>query len=366
MPSTEARRSCQISYLREEFRSRTRREDVKTATRIAIGLVITACLFGLLIFLVGIEEFVDAATSIKPQLAAAILSTVAVRRLFHGMILYAAFARFGVEITYLQAVFLSASVSFMKAVTPFAQLSGEPLAAGIITQSLNETYEASLATISMVEAIKVIPSLSVFAVGSIYFTIFPTRIPPSITPMFALFGLLLLLIPIFGVVLWKYREPAESFATAVFVTVGRGVSVLPRVPRLDEESIRERVRGFSSRFFDLLSHRRLVLEVTALTFGTLFLTVLVFWLALQAVGVVAPIPIVMFAIPFSKLASVIPSPGGVGGTEGVLVIFITTLTANSAESVTTAVIISSGASYWTTAIVGGLGIALVLPLLSDS
>ena len=338
---------------------------MQTGTRIGIGVLVTACLFALLIFFVGIEEFFEAVASMDPQLAAAVVSAIAVRRLFHGLIVYAAFARFEVTVSYLQAVFISASVSFAKKATPLAQLSGEPIAAGIITDAIDDTYEDSLAAISVIETVKFVPAMTVFVVGSTYFVVFPTAIPSSIRPIFGLFGAVLLLVPLVGIVLWSYKDRAEAIATAAVVALANAVSVIPRVPSPNEEDIRNRISGFSSRFVDLTTNRRLVVELSILTFCTLFLTVLALWIALGGVGVAVPLPIVLFAVPFSKLASAVPSPGGVGGVEGVLVIFITSLTAHSIEQVTTGVIISSGVAYWMTALVGGLGIAFVLPLLSS-
>jgi len=338
---------------------------VKKVTRIAIGVSVTTAMFLLLIVFVGIERFVEAIMSIEPWLAAAIVSTIAARRLVQGLILYVAFARFEVEVTYLQAIFLSASTTFAKKITPFAQLAGEPLAAGIITDAINDTYEESLAAISMVETIKFIPSLTVFVAGSIYFAFFPTAIPPAVAPIFGLFGVVLLLVPIVAAVLWEYRDQMEALATTVVMYLGLLVALIPRVPRPDKESVKDRVTNFSSIFVDLTTNHWLVIEISILTFLTLFLTVFELWLALRAVGVTVPIPIVLFAVPFSKLASALPSPGGVGGVEAVLVIFITALTTNPVRGVTTGVIISSGVAYWMTAIVGGLGIAFVLPLLSE-
>ncbi|PSP60382.1 hypothetical protein BRC73_02485 [Halobacteriales archaeon QH_7_66_37] len=265
-------------YPELNFPRPSRSQHVQTGTRIGIGVLVTACLFALLIFFVGIEEFLEAVTSMDPQLAAAVVSAIAVRRLFHGLIVYAAFARFEVTVSYLQAVFISASVSFAKKATPLAQLSGEPIAAGIITDAIDDTYEDSLAAISVIETVKFVPAMTVFVVGSTYFVVFPTVIPSSIKPIFGLFGAVLLLVPLVGIVLWSYKDRAEAIATAAVVALANAVSVIPRVPSPNEEDVRNRISGFSSRFVDLTTNRRLVAELSILTFCTLFLTVLALWI----------------------------------------------------------------------------------------
>jgi len=338
---------------------------VQTVSRIAIGVIATTGVFVLLIIFVGIGQFVEAVSMMDPWLAGAIVSIVAIRRLVQGTILYVAFTRFQVEVSYAQSFFISASTTFAKNATPFAQLGGEPLAAGIITDAVDDTYEESLAALSMMETVKFIPALAVFVSGSLYFAIYPTPIPQSITPIFGVFGVVLLVLPLVAAVIWRYRDRAQAIATAAVMTLSRPVSVIPRVSMPDEESIRERIASFFSIFVDLTTDRRLVVEVAILSFIALFLTVLELWLALKAVGVDVLVPIVLFAVPFSRLASVLPSPGGVGGVEGVLVIFITALTSHPVRDVTTGVIISSGVGYWMTALVGGLGIAFALPLLSE-
>jgi uncharacterized protein (TIRG00374 family) len=337
---------------------------VQTRTRIALGVGVTVVIFGLLILFVGVERFVETITSVDPLYVAAILAVILVRRTCQGGILYVAFNRFDVRITLLASVFLSASTTFVKNAVPFGQLGGEPVAAGVVTESVDAPYEECLAALSTVETIRFIPSTTVFLGGSLYFVFFPTSVPPIIEPLFGVFGLLLFVLAVLAVVVWKFQGPAEAYVARTLYRASAVLTVVPLVARPDEETVRDRVEAFGTLFVDLTTDRWLVAGVATLSFGNTFFTVLELWIALRAVGLSVPFPIVLFAVPFSQLASILPSPGGVGGIEGVLVLFVTALTASAVRDVTTGVILFSGLGYWMTILIGGVGLSVALPLLT--
>ena len=337
---------------------------MRTATRVAIGVGLTALVFAALILFVGVDRFLDTVTTVDPRIVAAILATIVLRRVSQGAILYVAFNRFSVGISLVQAVFLSASTSFANNVTPFAQLGGQPLAAGIVTDAVEKPYEQCLAALSTVETIRFVPSTAIFLFGSLYFVLFPTPVPAAVEPLFTLFAAFLVALCVLAVVVWRYQATAERALTRVFTRVLGVLAVVPFVSPPDEDDVADRVEGFSSLFVDLTTDPGLVARVVPLSFSNTFLTVFELWLALQAVGVDVPIPVVLFAVPFSQLASILPSPGGVGGIEGILVVFVTALTGDAVRNVTTGVVLSSGLGYWVTMVLGGIGISIVFPLMN--
>lgn len=330
----------------------------------AIGVSLTAIVFAVLILFVGVDRFLDTVTTVDPRIVAVILATIVLRRVSQGAIVYVAFNRFSVGISLVQAVFLSASTSFANNVTPFAQLGGQPLAASIVADAVEKPYEQCLAALSTVETVRFVPSTTIFLFGSLYFVLFPTPVPAAVEPLFALFAAFLFTLCVLAVVVWRYQATAERALARVLTRVLGVLAVVPFVSRPDADDVAERVGGFSSLFVDLTTDPGLVARVVPLSFANTLLTVFELWLALRAVGVAVPFPIVVFAVPFSQLASILPSPGGVGGIEGVLVVFVSALTAEAARDVTTGVVLSSGLGYWVTMVVGGLGVSVVLPLLN--
>jgi len=338
---------------------------VRKATRIAVGVGLTAVVFALLIGFIGVDRFVSTVTSVDPRYVAVIVGAILLRRVCQGTILYVAFNRFDVGIGFVQAVFLSAGSSFAKNVTPFAQFGGGPAAAAVATDALGARYERCLAALSTVETIRFLPSTTVFLFGSLYFLLFPTPVPSVVKPLFGLFGLFLLAVCLLAVVVWRYQRRAEGVLTGALTRVLGVASVLPVVSAPDEEDVRDRVTSFSSLFVDLTTDPGLVARVAVLAAANVLITVFELWLALRAVGVEVSFAIVLFAVPFSQLASILPSPGGVGGIEGVLVVFVTAITGDPARGVATGVVLSSGLGYWLTMSMGGLAVSVVLPVLGE-
>ena len=76
------------------------------------------------------------------------------------------------------------------------------------------------------------------------------------------------------------------------------------------------------------------------------------WLALQALGASIPVYVPFFVVPLGTMASVLPTPGGLGGIEAVNVSVLVVVTAVPPATLAAAVTIHSVGGFLLTTTVG--------------
>ena len=76
--------------------------------------------------------------------------------------------------------------------------------------------------------------------------------------------------------------------------------------------------------------------------------------AFGAVGQPIPPHVVVFTIPLANLAGATPLPGGLGGIEAAYVALLVPTTGVAAATVTAAVLVFRGATYWMPVVLGGI------------
>lgn len=328
--------------------------------RTAVGLLVAAGVFAVIFY------FVDAG-AVAAALARADLALVALVpvllvswNLCWGVALWQVLGTQEVDIPLVHAVLYHAAAVFANHVTPLGQAGGEPVSAWIITRSSGTDYEVSLASIASFDALHVLPSLGLLAVGAS--AVLATGLGAEngvVLPMLGLIGAAVA-VPLFLGVAWYYRRPVgRRIEGAVNWIVGGLLARLPGRSRPEFEVLETRVAGFANAIERIgTDRRRLSLALGFSALGWLFQS-LGLWVSLLAVSTVVPVYVPLIAVPLGATGGGLPTPGGIGGKEAVYVATLTLLTSGDAVAITAAVAIHSTGGYLLSTTIGAGAISVL-------
>lgn len=117
------------------------------------GLIIGIGLLVGYILLVGIDEVRRALWAVPPQRIASLLVLAGMSLVCWGLGLRLVFERLGCSVRYRNVVLLFSVSSFLNTITPFGQLGGDPVSAGVFNRAFGADFETSLAAISSLSAL---------------------------------------------------------------------------------------------------------------------------------------------------------------------------------------------------------------------
>ncbi|MCD2203596.1 flippase-like domain-containing protein [Halobacterium sp. KA-6] len=324
------------------------REDLLAT---AAGLVGAALVFAVMFWVVDAREVLAAASRADPVLLAAVAGVILLWNASWGLALWNVLRALDIRIPVRTALLVNAAGAFANHVTPFGQAGGEPVTAWLLSQTAGTDYEVSLASITSLDAINVVPSLAFAAVGSLYYVTTETDGELGLLPL-AVIGAAIVL-PIVAALVWRYRTTIRGRAGGtVAAVVHRVVGAIPRVSLPDAETVAERITGFTNAVGRVaVSRERLVAALGCSALGWA-LQAFALWVTFIALDSFVPLYVPFFVLPLGKVGSVLPTPGGLGGTEAINVTLLTLLTAVSAPTIAAVVTIHSVGGYLLTTTVG--------------
>ncbi len=249
-------------------------------------------------------------------------------------------------ITYLAA-------TFANYVTPFGQAGGEPFIAYVLSQDTGASYEDSLASVVSTDLLNLLPFFNFAAIG---FAVLVLRaeLPDEIEPLAVGLTALAVAVPLIAYFGWNYRESVED------VVLRLAAPFVGRTKRASLPDIRRRIDNFYASLERVAADQRALAYALCFSYlGWVFFTLPLF-LAAIALGLNLDILLVLFIVPASTIAGLMPTPGGLGGVETALVlllVYLTTMTGGDAFAVAT---IYRVASYWFAILVGGIGAIIVI------
>jgi conserved hypothetical protein len=317
------------------------------ATTVA-GLVTALAIFAALFWLVDASEVLAAAGRADPVLLAAVAGLMLLWNASWGLALWNVLQALDIEAPLHTALLVNAAGAFADHITPFGQAGGEPVTAWLLNRTTETEYEVSLASITSLDAINVVPSLTFATVGALYYTTTAAGGGLGALPV-AVLGVTVGL-SVTVTVVWRYRATVRRPFGVSAGAVGR--RVLGVIPRVSYDAVAERVDGFTDALRRVgASRRRLVAAVccSALGWG---LQAVGLWVTFLALESFVPLYVPFFVLPLGKLGSVLPTPGGLGGTEAVNVTLLSVLTGAAAPTIAAAVTIHSVGGYILTTGVG--------------
>lgn len=244
---------------------------------------------------------------------------------------------------------------FGKQVLPMGHVGGPALVAYTFDRETTLDYNGTLAVVTVAEFLNLAASLVLAVAGVCYLALFA---PP--TPVLRALGVgvgAVAAVVVGLVVAFRYRRGAVSLVVAgcaglLRATLGRLSSRV--AARVAPERVRAGLDRYYGRIDALATDRRALLAAFALTqVGWLCFAAPLYTGAL-ALGVNVPLALVLFVVPASGLATIIPLPGGLGGIELVLAGVLVALAGVDVAAAAAVVVLYRLCSYWFLVLVGGV------------
>ncbi|WP_246985619.1 lysylphosphatidylglycerol synthase transmembrane domain-containing protein [Halorientalis marina] len=325
----------------------------KTLVRIGVGFGIAAIILYLVAVGIGTEDLSRAFAGAQLRwLAVGCLST------FVGLVAWGKAWQVVLEVADIREPFRRLVVTYFAAtfanyVTPLGQAGGEPFIAYVLSRDTDASYEESLASVVTADLLNLLPFFSFAAVG-MGWLLWQANLPTAARPL--AMGLLALAVgvPAFAMVGWRFRGRLAAGVLRLVAPVAR------RTPRLTVAGIRERMRDLGAAFDRIASDPRALARALVFSYvGWVFFAAPLFF-AGRTVGIAIGPLLILFIVPASTIAGIVPSPGGLGGVELALTGLLIALVGLSEADAYAVSLVYRVASYWFAILVGGLAAIYVV------
>ena len=253
----------------------------------------------------------------------------------------------GIDVRFRTLVVTYLAATFADYATPFGKAGGGPFIAYVLAADTEASYEDSLASVVTADALNLLPYFTFAALGFVVVFV-RGSIPPGARYLIGGLGLLAVVIPTLLYGGWRHRSVAKNVIMTVLGPIER------RTDRIDAEGLEGRIEEFYDHIDTIAADRAVLARTLVYAYvGWLFFA-LPLYLAGRTLGFAIDPLLVLFIVPASSLAGVIPTPGGLGGVEFALVGLLVALTSMSPELAAAIALVYRVASYWLTLAVGGL------------
>jgi uncharacterized protein (TIRG00374 family) len=237
-----------------------------------------------------------------------------------------------VDAPYSKLVVTYFAATFANYVTPLGQAGGEPFIAYVLARDTDADYEQSLASVVTADLLNLLPFFNFAAVGTAYLLLARGFGGNGTAGGLAVaLGAMAVGVPAVVWAGWHWRDGVE----AAVLWIVRPVSNV--TGRVTVDGARDRIERFYASVERIANDPRQLLVALAFSYIGWFLFALPLWFAVEAVGAPVGLLIVLFIVPASTIAGLVPTPGGLAAVETALVGLLLGLTAISAESTALAV-----------------------------
>jgi len=325
----------------------------RTLTKIVAGFVVAAVLLYLLGVAAGWDAIFAALRDARPRwIALACLSTL-LGLVAWGKAWQVVLAVIGIDVSFRRLVVTYFAATFANYVTPFGQAGGEPFIAYVLSQDTGASYEDSLASVVTADLLNLLPFFNFAAIG-LAVLVLRAQLPDAIRPL--AFGLtaLAVAIPAIAYVGWNRREGVEAGVLRLLAPIAK------RTGRISVEGVRGRIERFYASLEVLAAEPRELLYALVFSYAGWVLFALPLYFAALSLRVGVDPLLVLFIVPASTIAGLMPTPGGTGGVEAVLVLLLGPLVGLSPATAAAVALLYRVASYWFGIAVGGVGALYVI------
>ncbi|UPW00425.1 flippase-like domain-containing protein [Halorussus gelatinilyticus] len=261
----------------------------------------------------------------------------------------------GIEVPFRKIITTYFAATFADYATPFGKAGGGPFIAYVLAADTEANYQDSLASVVTADLINLLPFFTFAGLGTLALLI-QGEVPKQAELLVAGLGGMAVVLPALIYGSYRHRNFVERLVMKV---VG---PVAARVERIDAENARERIDEFYELVDRIAASRRQLAKTLVYAYaGWLFFAAPLYFAALT-LGIadqLTPI-LVLFVVPASSLAGVVPTPGGVGGVEFALVGLMVALTTLQADVAASAALVYRVASYWFALALGGIAAFFVI------
>ena len=318
----------------------------RTLAKVGGGFTVAAVLLYLLGHVVGWGEILRTIRTADPLwLVLAMASTTA------GLIAWTrvwkdVLSALAVDVPFPSLAMTYFAATFADYVTPAGKVGGGPIIAYLLSTDERVTYHEGLASVTTTDLLNVLPLFVFAAVGTVGLLVrgnLPPRADLFVVAIAGFAGVVALVI----VFVAYRRADLEAWFVSVLTPV------VGRLPFVDATSVEAEIREFSTQIGRIAERPRLLVGTLAYSLVGWVLFAAPLYLAARALGVSLYPPLVLFIIPASTLAGLIPTPGGLGGVEFAvtgLLVALAPLDAGAAAAVT---LLYRVANYWFVVVVGG-------------
>ncbi|MFB6353228.1 MAG: YbhN family protein [Halobacteriales archaeon] len=327
--------------------------DRRTLLKIVLGFVVAGLLVFVLGVAVGLEDVRLAFRRADLRWLAVACASTLVGLAAWSKAWQVVLAVVDIEVPFRRLVVTYLSATFANYITPFGQAGGEPFIAFVLSQDTGASYEDSLASVVIADLLNLLPFFNFAAIGLAVLLV-RVRLPDVIRPLaFGLAGVAVA-IPAIAYVGWNHRGGVEYWVLRLLRPL------VGRTKRFSIEGIRDRIDRFYASV-ELIADepRRLAYALVFSYAGWLF-----FALPLYVAGVTLGLQIepllVLFVVPASTVAGLVPTPGGLGGVEAALVVLLVALAPLGPGQAFAVATVYRVASYWFALVVGAAATVYVI------
>ncbi|MFB6271142.1 MAG: lysylphosphatidylglycerol synthase transmembrane domain-containing protein, partial [Halobacterium sp.] len=208
------------------------------------GLLGAAVVFAVMFYLVDAREVFATARTADSVLLGGVVATILLWNVCWGLALFNVLGALDIDVPLHKALLVNAAGAFANHVTPFGQAGGEPVTAWLLTKTAGTDYEVSLASITSLDAINVVPSLLFASVGALYYVTQTTGSGPlGLLPLGVLAAAVAL--PLVAFVVWRNRDSIGGRLSVLGPPAHRVASAIPVVSVPDLDTVKERFTGFA-------------------------------------------------------------------------------------------------------------------------
>ncbi|MFC7077931.1 lysylphosphatidylglycerol synthase transmembrane domain-containing protein [Haloarcula halophila] len=319
------------------------------------GIVLAVALIALLVFGLDTGAIVDTLASADPALVVLAVATSLAAQLCWSLTTATLLAgtndslpRHRVQLGYL-------SGTFGKQILPLGNVGGTAILAYVISEDLGQRFRDVFAAVTASELVIFAGSLGVAALGLFELVLWPR--PGFDGPVVLGGSVAILAVLVVGSALVAYRRGAVG-TLVVATAAGVHWALSPfseRVARLVEPArVGTAVESFLTGFEAATADRRRVAVAALFGVAGWLAFGLALYYGLVAVDISLPLGLALFLAPASGVATLLPTPGGLGSSEVGLTAVFTLLTGASLEQAAAGVLLYRLATYWLILTIGGL------------
>ncbi|MFW6448063.1 MAG: lysylphosphatidylglycerol synthase transmembrane domain-containing protein [Halobacteriota archaeon] len=331
------------------------------SSRTLLGFVAAGAVVAAIFLLADAGEVHNAVARADLRLVAAVGGLVLLWNVCWGLGLWNVLRSLGVEMAPPGAVLIHAVAAFADNVTPFGQLGGEPVSAWLIAKRADVDYEVGFASITGLDAVNAVPSLTLAGVGLTYVLRFHAP-GAALVAALRVAAVAIVVLPVLLLGVWRYRNVLTPRLVGILVGIARlSNRFVDRVDPPTRPAIRARLRGYVGALETIGANRYRLVAALGWSSAGWLCQMLALWVAFRAVGAPIPVYVPLLIIPVGRVAAAVPTPGGLGGIEAVYVGLIVLITTVPAGAAAVAVTLHSVGGYLLTVSVGAsVGSALGL------
>ena len=184
--------------------------------------------------------------------------------------------------------------------------------------------------------------------------LYSSSLPAAIEPLAGGLVVLSVGVPILTAAGWRFRDRLRA------ALLGISAPVVSRLPVLTLAGLRDRIHETEAAFERIATDRRSLAKALTVSYVGWVFFALPLYFSAQAIGAELTLLLVLFIVPASTLAGLVPSPGGSGAVETALVVLIVALTSIGGTDAAVIAILYRVASYVFALLLGGVAALYVL------